>query len=183
MNLSISSTRKLLITHNWKYFLGRNINSKLDHLTSWREWKIGTAHGENRCWTSDIYTEKTPDFRHFKYSFNKRSLHLFLLYPWKNEKFNQNVLHWTITLITPLFRIVHFKTNYNYRLSNHCFINELILVTYALISNAIEKTDLNKTNSTNLYPPTNGYLRETCKSQNINPIYLSLSSPSVSFRS
>ena len=42
-------------------------------------------------------------------------------------------------MITPLFRIVHFKTNYNYRLSNHCFINELILVTYALISNAVEK--------------------------------------------
>ena len=37
-----------------------------------------------------------------------------------------------------LFGIVHFKTNYNYRLSNHCFINELILVTYALISNAVE---------------------------------------------
>ena len=30
----------------------------------------------------------------------------------------------------------------------------------------------NRTNSTNLYPPTKGYLRETCKSQNINPIYL-----------
>ena len=29
-------------------------------------------------------------------------------------------------------------------------------------------------NSTNLYPPTKGYLRETCKSQNINPIYLKL---------
>ena len=29
MNLSISSPRKPLITHNWKYFLGRNINSKL----------------------------------------------------------------------------------------------------------------------------------------------------------
>ena len=29
-----------------------------------------------------------------------------------------------------------------------------------------------KTNSTNLYPLTKGYLRETCKSQNINPIYL-----------
>ena len=41
----------------------------------------------------------------------------------------------------------------------------------------------NKTNSTNLYPPTKGYLRETCKSQNINPIYLTLSSPTVSFRS
>ena len=38
-------------------------------------------------------------------------------------------------------------------------------------------------NSTNLYPPTKGYLRETCKSQNINPIYLTLSSPSVLFRS
>ena len=35
----------------------------------------------------------------------------------------------------------------------------------------------------NLYPPTKGYLRETCKSQNINPIYLTLSSPTVSFRS
>ena len=35
--------------------------------------------------------------------------------------------------------MVHFKTNYSYRLSNHCFINELILVTYALISNAVEK--------------------------------------------
>ena len=32
----------------------------------------------------------------------------------------------------------------------------------------------NKTNSTNLYPPTKGNLRETCKSQNINPIYLNL---------
>ena len=32
-------------------------------------------------------------------------------------------------------------------------------------------------------PPTKGYLRETCKSQNINPIYLTLSSPTVSFRS
>ena len=42
---------------------------------------------------------------------------------------------------------------------------------------------LNMTNSTNLYPPTNGYLRETCKSQNINPIYLTLSSPSVLNRS
>ena len=56
---------------------------------------------------------------------NKKSLHLFLLYPLKNEKFNQNVIHWTITLKTHLFRIVHFKTNYKYRLSNHCFINEL----------------------------------------------------------
>ena len=64
---------------------------------------------------------------------------MFLLYPWKNEKINQNVIHWTITLITTLFGIVHFKTNYNYRLSNHCSINELILVTYALISNAVEK--------------------------------------------
>ena len=72
-------------------------------------------------------------------SFNKESLHLFLLYPLKNETFIQNVIHWTITLITPLFGRVHFKTNYNYRLSNHCFINELILVTYALISNAVEK--------------------------------------------
>ena len=102
-------------------------------------WKIGTVRGYNRGWTSDIYTEKTPDFSRFKYSFNKRSLRLFLLYPSKNEKFNQNIIHWTITLITPLFGIVHFKTNYNYRLSNHCFINELILVTYALISNAVEK--------------------------------------------
>ena len=41
----------------------------------------------------------------------------------------------------------------------------------------------NKTNSTNLYPPTKDYLRETCKSQNINPIYLTLRSPPVSFRS
>ena len=101
-------------------------------------WKIGTVRGYNRGWTSDIYTEKTPDFRRFKYSFNKRSLRLILLYPWKNEKFNQNIIHWTKTLITPLFGIVHFKTNYNYRLSNLCFINELILVTYALISNAVE---------------------------------------------
>ena len=83
-------------------------------------------------------TENTPHFRRFKYSFNKKSLYLFLLYPLKNEKFSQNVIHWTITLITHLFGIVHFKTNYNYRLSNHCFISELILVIYALISNAVE---------------------------------------------
>ena len=42
---------------------------------------------------------------------------------------------------------------------------------------------LDKANSTNLYPPTKGYLRETCKSQNINPVYLTLSSPTVLFRS
>ena len=47
----------------------------------------------------------------------------------------------------------------------------------------VEGIKRNKTNSMNLYPPTKGYLRETCKSQNINPIYLTLSSPSVSFRS
>ena len=47
----------------------------------------------------------------------------------------------------------------------------------------LTELERNKTNSTNLYPPTKGYLRETCKSQNINPIYLTLSSPSVSFRS
>ena len=41
-----------------------------------------------------------------------------------------------------IFGIVNFKTNYKYRLSNHCFINELILVTYALISNAVEKNIL-----------------------------------------
>ena len=45
------------------------------------------------------------------------------------------------------------------------------------------KTKQNKANSTNLYPPTKGYLRETCKSRNIKPIYLTLSSPTVSFRS
>ena len=42
-----------------------------------------------------------------------------------------------------------------------------------------DKSMKNKTNSMNLYPPTKVYLRETCKSQNINPIYLTLSSPSV----
>ena len=47
----------------------------------------------------------------------------------------------------------------------------------------IRNIDTNKTNSTNLYPPMKGYLRETCKSQNINPINLTLSSPSVLFRS
>ena len=31
--------------------------------------------------------------------------------------------------------------------------------------------------------PTKGYLRETCKSQNINSIYLTLSSRTISFRS
>ena len=35
-------------------------------------------------------------------------------------------------------------------------------------------TSADKTNLTNLYPPTKGYLRETCKSQNINSIYLDL---------
>ena len=40
---------------------------------------------------------------------------------------------------------------------------------------------INKTNSSNLYPPTKGYLRETCKSQNINLIYQKFTW--VSFRS
>ena len=48
---------------------------------------------------------------------------------------------------------------------------------------ADEYKTINKANSTNLYPPTKDYLRETGKSQNINPIYLTLSSPTVSFRS
>ena len=52
-----------------------------------------------------------------------------------------------------------------------------------LIDKKIKKTEENKANSTNLYPLTKGYLRETCKSQNINPISLILSSPTVSFRS
>ena len=34
--------------------------------------------------------------------------------------------------------------------------------------------EISKTNSMNLYPPTKGYVREMCKSQNINPIYLNL---------
>ena len=34
----------------------------------------------------------------------------------------------------------------------------------------------NKTNSSNLYPPIRGYIRETCKSQHINPI-----SPTLKF--
>ena len=56
------------------------------------------------------------------------------------------------------------------------------------ISNSVNlilwtKFKYNKANSTNLYPSTKGNLRETCKSQNINPIYLTLSSPTVSFRS
>ena len=58
---------------------------------------------------------------------------------WKTKHLIKTLFIETITLITPLFGRVHFKTNYNYRLSNHCLINELILVTYALISNAVEK--------------------------------------------
>ena len=52
-----------------------------------------------------------------------------------------------------------------------------------LIDKKKKQTEENKANSTNLYPLTKGYLRETCKSQNINPISLILSSPTVSFRS
>ena len=58
---------------------------------------------------------------------------------------------------------------------NICYHVAAFLICFNLICN--------KTNSTNLYPLRKGYLRETCKSQNINPIYLTLSSPSVSFRS
>ena len=71
-------------------------------------------------------------------SSEEKSTFVFTL-PFEKRNISLSVIHWTITLITPLFGIVHFKTNYNYRLSNHCFINELILVTYALISNAVEK--------------------------------------------
>ena len=56
-------------------------------------------------------------------------------------------------------------------------------IQYRNIEHMHEGVWLNKTNSTNLYPLTKDYLRETCKSQNINPIYLTLSSTSVSFRS
>ena len=59
---------------------------------------------------------------------------------WKKKHLIKTLFIETITLITPLFGRVHFKTNYNYRLSNHCLINELILVTYALISNAVENS-------------------------------------------
>ena len=61
---------------------------------------------------------------------------------WKTKHLIKTLFIETITLITPLFGRVHFKTNYNYRLSNHCLINELILVTYALISNAVEKVGI-----------------------------------------
>ena len=37
----------------------------------------------------------------------------------------------------------------------------------------LSKIDINKTKSTNLYPPTKGCFRETFKSQNINPIFRS----------
>ena len=37
-----------------------------------------------------------------------------------------------------------------------------------------DQTDSKGNNWTNKYPPMKGYLRETCKSQNINPIYLNL---------
>ena len=46
-----------------------------------------------------------------------------------------------------------------------------------------KKNNLKQDKFDNFYPPTKGYLRETCKSQNVNPIYLTLSSPSVLFRS
>ena len=69
-------------------------------------------------------------------------------------------------------------------LSKKCS-DELITPKSRLFHIKIPKSKIykNKANSTNLYPPTKGYLRETCKSQNINPIYLTLSSPTVSFRS
>ena len=66
-----------------------------------------------------------------------------------------------------------------------CFVNfflhDPLLLT--LSQSKDKDSTVNKTSLTNLYPPTKGYLRETCKSQNINPIYLTLSSPSVSFTS
>ena len=71
-------------------------------------------------------------------------------------------------MITPLFGRVHFKTNYNYRLSNHCFINELILVTYALISNAVEKYHTNVVSKVSgdicNWPPIDDHLLECTKS-------------------
>ena len=74
----------------------------------------------------------------------------------------------------------------NYRRNRYDLIQLFKIIAH------IEDTDMekfglkfkdDKTNSTNLYPSTKGYLRETCKSQNINPIYLTLSLPSVLFRS
>ena len=58
-----------------------------------------------------------------------------------------------------------------------------IIIRTGRLENFVSEVKENKPNSTNLYPPTKGYLKVTCKSQNINPIYLTLSSPSVSFRS
>ena len=64
-----------------------------------------------------------------------------------------------------------------------CSEKEISVLVIILIIGQNQYSDMNKTNLTNLYPPTKGYLRETCKSRNINPIYLTLSSLSVSFRS
>ena len=77
-----------------------------------------------------------------------------------------------------------------------CLINSIIHIEFIKLVAFIKLVELsilsffgkelnkfNKANSTNLYPPKKGYFRETCKSQNINPIYLTLSSPTVSFRS
>ena len=41
----------------------------------------------------------------------------------------------------------------------------------------ISKPPVNKTNSSNLYPPTKSYFREKSKSQKINPISPTLASP------
>ena len=68
---------------------------------------------------------------------------------------------------------------YNYNEKNTCKDSKKIC-DYKVPTVYIDMTAvLNKTNSTNLYHPTKGYLRETCKSQNINPIYLTLSSPCI----
>ena len=78
------------------------------------------------------------------------------------------------------FVIPEFNATYKFKLNDHLTVYSAELVAILM---ALRWANKNKANSTNLYPPTKGYLRETCKSQNINPIYLTLSSATVSFRS
>ena len=50
---------------------------------------------------------------------------------------------------------------------------QLIFDPYLLFFKVLPNR-INNTNSANLYPPTKGYFRKACKSQNMNPDYLYL---------
>ena len=157
---------------------------------TWRYINFNTLRYINFCtWLYiDFYTWCYIHFHTWRYidfiSIFIHALYQFLymaLYHCHFWRENIRFLPYTCVYVALLKASFH---NVSQKSVNHWWLIDFNAWSYfTATTNTCSNFMVNKANSTNLYPPTKGYLRETCKSQNINPIYLTLSSPTVSFRS